>query len=65
MSYEKKISKAEPGLNLLVLDDSGSIAENLAGTNDQKYKWVERYFGIILKDMLTKSTVMQGQNPSH
>lgn len=59
-SYVKKISQAAPGLIVLVLDDSGSMAEALPGSSDPKYLWVERYFGIILKELLAKSTVLQG-----
>ena len=34
MAYEQKISRAKPGLIGLVLDDSGSMADNLPGTSD-------------------------------
>ena len=44
MSYEKKISRQNPGLIVGVLDDSGSMQDNLPGTSDPKYKWVERYW---------------------
>jgi hypothetical protein len=56
MSYDKKISRADPGLIVKVLDDSASMADNLPGTSDPKYKWVERYGGIILKECLVRST---------
>jgi hypothetical protein len=56
MSYEKKISRSNPGLIALVLDDSGSMSDNLPGTSDPKYKWVERYSGIILNDLLERSS---------
>ena len=60
MPYEKKISRAEPGLIVAVLDNSGSMAETLPGTSDEKYKWVERYFGLILKELLARSTELRG-----
>lgn len=60
MSYEKKISRAAPGLIVCVLDDSGSMADPLPGTNDPKYKWVERLFGVILKAILAMSTELSG-----
>ncbi len=60
MAYEKKISRAEPGLIGLVLDDSGSMHEPLRGTSDPKYKWVERYFGIILDELMTLSSDVKG-----
>lgn len=60
MAYEKKISRAEPGMIALVLDDSGSHAENLPGTTDKKFKWVALYFGIILKLLLSRSTEVKG-----
>jgi hypothetical protein len=60
MAYEKKISRAKPGLIVLALDDSGSMGDNLQGTTDQKFKWVERYDGIILKELLARSTEVSG-----
>jgi hypothetical protein len=59
MPYEKKISRAEPGLIVMVLDDSGSMADNLPGTSDPKYKWVDRYGGIIFKECLVRSTELK------
>ena len=60
MSYEKKISRANPGLITMVLDDSGSMSDNLPGTTDPKFKWVERYAGIIFKEQLSRSTEVKG-----
>lgn len=59
--YEKKIQRAEPGLIVLVLDDSGSMAGNLAGTADPKHVWVDRYVGAILRELLARSTEMRGE----
>lgn len=58
--YEKKISTANPGLICFLPDDSGSTAYCLPGTTDPVYKWIERYFGIILKELLTRCTHVQG-----
>ena len=55
--YEKKIEAAHPGLVVMILDDSGSMADALPGTTDAKFQWVERYTGIILKELLARSTV--------
>jgi hypothetical protein len=63
MAYEKKISRAEPGFILMVLDDSGSMGDPLRGTSDDKYKWVERYYGIILKELLVRSTDLKNDTP--
>ena len=60
MAYEKKISRTEPGLIVGIFDDSGSMADYLPGTTDPKYKWVERNFGIILKECLGRSTELKG-----
>ena len=60
MPYEKKISRAKPGQIAFVLDDSGSMGGSLPGTSDEKYKWVERYAGIMLKELLARSTELQG-----
>lgn len=62
MSYEQKISTQKPGLVVLLLDDSGSMKENLAGTSDPRYKWTERYAGYILKELLDRSSDMKGDN---
>ncbi len=58
--YEKKISRAQPALIVFVLDDSGSMTENLPDTTDPKFKWVERLFGVILKELLARSTELKG-----
>jgi hypothetical protein len=62
MAYEKKISRAQPGLIGLILDDSGSMADNLPGTSDPKYQWVERYFGNILHELLARSSEVKGND---
>lgn len=62
MDYEKMISRANPGLIVLVLDDSASMADDLPGTSDPKYKWVERYCGIILNDLLERSSDVKGDD---
>ena len=59
MAYEKKISRQYPGLIVAVLDDSGSMGDKMAGTSDPRYKWVERYFGHILDELLARSTEVQ------
>jgi hypothetical protein len=60
MMYGKKISRAEPGQIVAVLDDSGSMGNNLPGTSDPKFQWTERYFGIVLKELLARSTEVKG-----
>lgn len=60
MSYEKKISRQNPGLIVFILDDSGSMQENLPGTSDRKFKWVERYVGIIMDELLNRSSEVKG-----
>lgn len=62
MSYEKLISRANPGLILMLLDDSASMSDDLPGTSDPKYKWVERYSGIIFDDLLNRSTDVKGND---
>jgi hypothetical protein len=61
MSYLLKASRALPVLIILLLDDSASMGDALPGTSDAKYLWVERYVGIILKELLSRSTEVQGQ----
>jgi len=60
MSYEQKISQKKPGLIGLVLDDSLSMDDPLPGTSDPKYKWVERYVGIIFDKLLSMSSEVKG-----
>ena len=59
-TYSKKIQRSAPGLIVLVLDDSGSMVDYLPGTTDPKYKWVERYTGLILQELLARSTELSG-----
>lgn len=60
MAYEKRISRRNPGLIVVVVDDSPSQGDPLPGTGDAKFKWVERYFGLILKELLARSTEFKG-----
>lgn len=61
MAYERKISRAEPGLIVPVLDDSGSMEDSLPGSSDPKYQWVERLYGNILQELLARSTDLKGE----
>jgi hypothetical protein len=60
MQYGKFVSRGAPGLITLVLDDSGSMADNLPGTTDPKHTWVERLVGVVMKELLARCTEMQG-----
>lgn len=60
MAYEKRISRQFPGLIVFVMDDSGSHRDLLPGTSDAKYLWVERLFGLELKELLARSTEVRG-----
>jgi hypothetical protein len=60
MSYTKMISRHEPGLIELLLDNSPSMTDFLAGTSDPKFQWVERYAGHILKQLLAQSATVVG-----
>ena len=60
MAYEQKISRERPALIGFILDDSGSMGDSLAGTSDPKFKWVERYLGIILQELLARSSEVNG-----
>jgi hypothetical protein len=64
MPYEKLVQRANPGLIVMILDDSGSMSTNMAGTSDTRYQWVERYSGIILKELLARSMEMAGSTPT-
>ena len=56
MSYGQKASRATPVLVILILDDSGSMADLLSGTNDAKHKWVEYDLKAILHELMQRST---------
>jgi len=62
MPYDQKISKEKPGLIAFVLDESVSMRDKLPGTTDPKFMWVERYFGIILNELLGRSTEVKGND---
>jgi len=38
------------------------MGDPMAGTSDPKYTWVERYGGIILKELLVRSTEVKGDS---
>ena len=57
--YQKKVSRAEPALIPMLLDDSGSEEIPLPGTTDPKYAWVERLSGVVFKDLLARSTELK------
>lgn len=54
--YEKRLSRAFPGLIVLLLDDSASMGDAMPGTSDPKYQWVIRLLGHILHELLARST---------
>lgn len=58
--HEKKISTANPGFIGGVVDWSGSTRDAFPGTTDPVYMWISRYFGIILMELLTRCTNVQG-----
>lgn len=63
MNYQQRVSRAHPQLIVMILDDSASMSWEMAGTTDSRYTWVERYSSIILKELLARSTEMQGASP--
>ena len=62
MPYQLKVERAHPTLITMILDDSGSMSSHMVGTSDARYEWVERYTGIILKELLGRSTELQGES---
>lgn len=60
MSYEKEIRRCNPGLVFLLIDDSLSMREFLAGTSEPRFKWTETYFGHITEEMVRRCTDMKG-----
>ena len=58
--YEKKISTANAGLIGGVVDYSGSTTDPFPGTTDPVYMWILRYYGIIMMELLTRCTNVQG-----
>ena len=64
MSYERKVERAHPALIAMILDDSGSMSTNMTGTSDARYQWVERYSGIILKELLARCVEVSGEKPT-
>jgi len=64
MSYERKVERAHPALIVMLLDDSGSMSGTLPGSGDARYLWVERYSGIILKELLARCMEVAGETPT-
>ncbi len=63
MPYERKVERAHPTLIQMIMDDSGSMAGVMYGSGDARFKWVEKYGGQILTELLYRSTEMSGGNP--
>ena len=64
MPYERKVERAHPALIMMILDDSGSMSGSLPGSGDARYQWVERYSGIILKELLARCMEVAGETPT-
>ena len=64
MPDERKVERAHPALITMLLDDSGSMSTNMTGTSDARYQWVERYSGIILKELLARCVEVSGEKPT-
>lgn len=62
--YRRKAERAHPALILMIMDDSGSMADSLSGTSDRRFELVERYSGMILKELLERSTEVSGESHS-
>jgi len=59
-TYKKQVCVALPCLIFLVIDDSGSMADRLIGTNDPRFLYVERLIGSVLKQLLDRCTELRG-----
>ncbi len=64
MPYERKVERAHPALIVMIVDDSGSMSGSLPGSSDTCYQWVERYSGIILKELLARCMEVAGETPT-
>jgi hypothetical protein len=64
MPYERKVERAHPALITMILDDSGSMSTALPGSNDSRFQWVERYSGVILKELLARCMEVSGETPT-
>lgn len=64
MAYERKVERAHPALIAMILDDSGSMSSGLPGSNDPRFQWVERYSGVILKELLARCMEVSGETPT-
>jgi hypothetical protein len=62
MAYEKKVSRKSPGLIMLLLDDSPSMQDFMPGTSDPKFVWTQRYSGVILRELLSRSVDAVGKD---
>ena len=58
--YRKTVSRREPLLIVMILDDSSSMSGSLPGSNKPKYEWVEAYAGVIFKELLARSVLTVG-----
>ena len=62
MPYERKISRKNPGCILFCPDNSSSMQSLLDGTNDPRCMWTERYVGLFLQELLSRSSELSGDD---
>ena len=63
MPHDKQVSRTNPNLIQMILDDSGSMQTLMPASNKTRYQWVETHAGTILTELLARSTVLAASGP--
>ncbi len=60
--YERIVSSFLPTIVFFIVDESGSVADSFPGSDVPVWEWIARFMGHIIKEMLTRSTDVQGDS---
>jgi hypothetical protein len=63
MPYEKLVQQAQPALIQMILDDSASMKSAMPGSSKTRYELVEQYAGVVLNELISRSTHFDASGP--
>ena len=63
MPYQKLVQRAQPALIQMILDDSASMKTEMPGTNKTRFELVEKHAGVLLTELIARSTHFEASGP--
>jgi len=63
MPYQKLVQRAQPALIQMILDDSASMKIEMPGTSKTRYELVEQHAGVLLTELIARSTHFEANGP--